>query len=64
MPESAALPKLAICPDCGGILHPPRPERLTSAEVSASSDPPETEPLYQCLLCGYVEARADATDEA
>lgn len=64
MPESAALPKLAVCPDCGGILHPMRPEHLTSAEVAASGEPRDSEaPISQCLLCGYVERRADTPDE-
>jgi hypothetical protein len=49
------------CPDCGGLLHAMRAERLTSAEV-ASDDGTDVMVLCQCLLCGYEELRP--ADEA
>jgi len=45
---------LATCPDCGGILQPVRPERLTSLEVAGADDTREDELNLQCLLCGYA----------
>jgi len=51
-----ATPRLPKCPDCGGLLHPIRAERLTSAEVA--SDEEDSQVLIcQCLICGYTEAR-------
>jgi RNase P subunit RPR2 len=51
-----ATPRLPTCPDCGGILHPIRAERLTIAEVASADD--EAQVLVcQCLICGYTEAR-------
>ena len=49
---------LPTCPDCGGILHAVRSERLTSSEV-ADADAGEAPAVLicQCLLCGYTEAR-------
>ena len=47
------------CPDCGGILQPTEPERLTSAEV-ARADVRDPHEACQCLLCGYVEQPAAA----
>lgn len=47
------------CPDCGGILQPIEPERLTSAEV-ARSQSSDLHAACQCLLCGYLERAAPA----
>lgn len=56
---------VATCPDCGGILQPVRPERLTSLEVATSEAQPEHTVHLQCLLCGYAEDRVvDESDEA
>lgn len=49
-------PRLPKCPDCGGLLHPIRAERLTSAEV-ARDDEDSQVLICQCLICGYTEAR-------
>jgi RNase P subunit RPR2 len=49
-------PRLPTCPDCGGLLHPIRTERITSAEV-ASDDEEAQVIVCQCLICGYTEAR-------
>ncbi len=49
-------PRLPTCPDCGGILHPMRDERLTSVEVAGADDEGAVL-VSQCLLCGYKEAR-------
>jgi len=44
---------LATCPDCGGLLQPTEPERLTSTEFDADQGgEPEASPR-QCLICGY-----------
>jgi hypothetical protein len=51
-----ATPRLPKCPDCGGLLHPIRAERLTSAEVAGDDDDPQVL-ICQCLICGYAEAR-------
>jgi RNase P subunit RPR2 len=49
-------PRLPTCPDCGGLLHPIRTERITSAEVAGDDE--DTQVLVcQCLICGYTEAR-------
>ena len=49
-------PRLPTCPDCGGLLHPIRAERITSAEVAGDDE--DTQVLVcQCLICGYTEAR-------
>lgn len=48
---------LPTCPDCGGILHAIRTERLTSSEVAEDAGEPAEVLLCQCLLCGYTEAR-------
>jgi len=62
MPDTP-IPQLATCPDCGGILQPVRPERLTSFEVAHADDARESELNLQCLLCGYaVWAPASAPD--
>ena len=51
---------LPICPDCGGILQPVEPERLTSAEVASPDESRDTR-SRQCLICGYLApAAADA----
>jgi hypothetical protein len=44
------------CPDCGGILQPTEPERLTTGEIAASDagEDHEASPR-QCLICGYQE---------
>ena len=53
MPDTPS-PPLATCPDCGGILQPVRPERLTSSDVAgADDDARDGELNLQCLLCGY-----------
>ena len=52
----AATPRLPLCPDCGGILHPIRTERLTSAEVAGADEYAQIV-VSQCLICGYTEAR-------
>lgn len=52
-----ATPRLPTCPDCGGILHPIRAERLTSAEVASADEDLQVLVLCQCLICGYTEAR-------
>lgn len=49
-------PRLPTCPDCGGLLHPIRTERLTSAEVASGDEEPQVL-ICQCLICGYTEAR-------
>jgi hypothetical protein len=44
------------CPDCGGILHGVGQEPLISADAArAAADNPVL--LYQCLICGYTQAR-------
>jgi hypothetical protein len=43
---------LATCPDCGGLLQPIEPERLTSLEFDDDPRDRETSPR-QCLICGY-----------
>lgn len=44
---------LATCPDCGGLLQPTEPERLTSTEFDTDrGGEPEASPR-QCLICGY-----------
>jgi hypothetical protein len=49
---------LPTCPDCGGILHAMRSERLTSSEVAdAEAGEAPAMLICQCLLCGYTEAR-------
>lgn len=48
---------VAACPDCGGILHTIRAERLTSAEVASADPRAESVHGLQCLLCGYEEER-------
>jgi hypothetical protein len=57
---------LPTCPDCGGILHAIRTERLTSSEVAEDAGEASVVLLCQCLLCGYTEARPVEypTDEA
>jgi hypothetical protein len=58
MREAPASARLALCPDCGGILHPTKTERLTSAEVAQADDGAEAAGLeYQCLICGYTDVR-------
>lgn len=58
MPETTAPAKLAVCPDCGGILYPTHAVPLTSAEVAATDEPAAAGAwLRQCLLCGYQEMR-------
>lgn len=60
MAETTTPPRLAVCPDCGGILHPARAVRLTSAEVAADEEPGRPRGLlFQCLLCGYQDVRPD-----
>jgi hypothetical protein len=56
---------LPTCPDCGGLLQPVEPERLTSTEV-ASSDRRDDEhgTRRQCLICGYQEAAVPAASSA
>ena len=57
MTETSPRP-LPTCPDCGGILHAMRFERLTSTEVAdADAGDAPTVLVCQCLLCGYTEAR-------
>ena len=47
---------LRMCPDCGGILQPVEPERLTSAEVASNDGSGDHEGgACQCLICGYQE---------
>jgi hypothetical protein len=47
---------LRICPDCGGILQPVEPERLTSVEVAAGDRQAQGgDGRCQCLICGYLE---------
>lgn len=48
---------VATCPDCGGILQPVRPERLTSVEVASADEHIEPILHLQCLLCGFEETR-------
>jgi hypothetical protein len=56
---------VATCPDCGGILQPVKPERLTSLEVASDEASLEHTVHLQCLLCGYAEDRViDEADEA
>ena len=55
MPDSPTS-VLPTCPDCGGILHPTRMERLTSVEV-ANADNEDDVVVRQCLICGYTEQR-------
>jgi hypothetical protein len=57
--SSAALP---TCPDCGGILHPIRFERLTSVEVADADALDDAVLVYQCLICGFSERRAPHPD--
>ena len=53
-------PRLPTCPDCGGLLHPIRTERITSAEVASDDEETQvvvcqclmTEPGRDCPLCG------------
>jgi hypothetical protein len=54
-----------LCPDCGGILQPTRPEALTSSEVAASDAAPQ-DGACQCLICGYTDTseRQPATESA
>ena len=54
MPDSPT-PVLPTCPDCGGILHPMRIERLTSVEVASAEA--DEDAVRQCLICGYTEQR-------
>ena len=51
-----------ICPDCGGILQPTRPETLTTAEVAASDSPRagERAPVPAVRLHGGAAARQRA----
>ena len=57
---------LPTCPDCGGILHVIRTERLTSVRSGRGRLASVRGVLCQCLLCGYTEARPveHPTDEA
>jgi hypothetical protein len=57
MPEPST-PILPTCPDCGGILHPTRTERLTSVEVASADAEEDAVLVFQCLICGYTEHRA------
>jgi hypothetical protein len=57
MPEPST-PMLPTCPDCGGILHPTRIERLTSVEVASADADEDAVLVCQCLICGYTERRA------
>ena len=52
---------LPTCPDCGGILQPVEPERLTSSEVASSdrAEDAQSSPR-QCLICGYQETPTSA----
>jgi hypothetical protein len=65
MTQPAPRP-LPTCPDCGGILHAIRTERLTSSEVAEDAGEVSEVLICQCLLCGYTEARRVEypTDEA
>jgi hypothetical protein len=56
MPDSST-PTLPTCPDCGGILHPTRIERLTSVEVASAETDDDAVLVRQCLICGYTEQR-------
>jgi hypothetical protein len=56
MPDSST-PVLPTCPDCGGILHPTRIERLTSVEVASPETDDDAVLVRQCLICGYTEQR-------
>jgi hypothetical protein len=47
-----------ICPDCGGIMQPTEPERLTTSEVASADAAPERPLACQCLLCGYHDGAA------
>jgi RNase P subunit RPR2 len=55
MPDQPT-PPIPTCPDCGGLLHTMRTERLTSAEVASEQFGQETTVIRQCLLCGYTES--------
>lgn len=44
---------LATCPDCGGLLQPTEPERLTTTEFDADRRADEDASPRQCLICGY-----------
>jgi hypothetical protein len=58
-------PVLPTCPDCGGILHPMRIERLTSVEVASADTEDDAAIVRQCLICGYTEQRpVDTADRA
>jgi len=54
-------PVLPTCPDCGGILHPTRVERLTSLEVASADTDDDAVLVRQCLICGYTEERPAET---
>jgi hypothetical protein len=62
MPDSSS-PVLPTCPDCGGILHPTRIERLTSVEVASAETDDDAVLVRQCLICGYTEQRANEPAE-
>jgi hypothetical protein len=57
MPDSTP-PVLPTCPDCGGILHATRIERLTSVEVANAEADDDAALVRQCLICGYTEQRS------
>jgi hypothetical protein len=44
---------LATCPDCGGLLQPTEPERLTSTEFDDDAGGDADASPRQCLICGY-----------
>ncbi len=44
------------CPDCGGILHGVGQEPLISADAARAATAAPVA-MYQCLICGYTEAR-------
>ena len=62
MPDSST-PVLPTCPDCGGILHPTRIERLTSVEVASAETDDDAVLVRQCLICGYTEQRTTEPTE-
>jgi hypothetical protein len=62
MPDSS-IPVLPTCPDCGGILHPTRIERLTSVEVASAETDDDAVLVRQCLICGYTEQRTTEPTE-
>ena len=59
-------PVLPTCPDCGGILHPTRVERLTSLEVASADTDDDAvlvapallapEPAVTVLVCEIDQA--------